>query len=180
GGYLTHVNLDQQDVIGIFVSAPLNIARWWNTFTDAGICRTRNQADFGMEGKTIDMAQTTWQVYHQSTFNLPADFAIELSGFYNAPALWGANFQTKGFGGMDIGASKRFLDGRGSVKMAVTDVFHTMQWAGSQSYGGLEFEGRGGWESRQFKVNVTYRFGSEQFKRGGKRKTGLDDVQGRA
>ena len=81
---------------------------------------------------------------------------------------------------MDIGARKRFLDGRGSVKVSLSDVLYTMQWRGVQEYGGLYMDARGGWESRQFKVNFTYLFGNDQVKTARKRNTGLDDEKNRA
>ena len=179
-GYLTQVNLASQEVLGLYLSVPYEVGDFWSTYTNVGVYHTRNRADFEAAGKVIDLAQTTWSLYHQSTFNLPGDYAIEVSGFFNSPSIWGANFSMAAFGGMDIGASKRFLEGRGCVKVAVCDVLGTMEWEGTQTYGGLYFEGRGGWESRQLKANFSYLFGNDKLKRGKKRKAGLESERSRA
>lgn len=177
--FLTKENLASQEVISLYLSLPTSITKWWSTFTNTGVFRTRNVADYG-EGKEIDLAVVTWSLYHQSTFTLPKDFSFEVSGFFNSPSIWGANFKNRSFGGMDVGVRKRILQGRGNIKMAVSDVLYTMQWRGIQEFGGLYFDARGGWESRLFKVNFSYLFGNDKVKSARKRKTGLDDESGRA
>jgi len=172
-------NLASQDVVSLYFSAPYSLTKWWSTFTNMGVFYTYNQADYG-EGKEIDLGRATYNVYHQSTFKLPKDFSMEVSGFYNSPAIWGANFRTRRFWGVDAGVRKKFLDGRGNIKLAVSDIFFTMQWQGIQEFGGLYFDASGGWESRQFKVNVSYLFGKDTVKSARRRKTGLEDESGRA
>lgn len=171
-------NLSSQDVVGVFVSLPQSVTKWWTTFTNMGLTYTHNFADYG-PGKEIDFGRVTYNVYHQSTFNLPKDFSLEISGFYNSPSIWGANFRTRRFWGVDAGVRKKFLDGRGNIKMAVSDIFYTMQWQGIQEFGGLFFDASGGWESRQFKVSASYLFGKDTVKSARRRKTGLEDESGR-
>lgn len=177
--FITNKNLASQEVISLYFSAPISITKWWSTFSNVGVFRTRNRADYG-EGKEIDLARNTFSIYHQSTFKLPKDFSLELSGFFNSPSIWGANFANRSFGGMDIGARKKVLNGRGNIKMSVSDFLFTMQWRGIQEFGGLYMDARGGWESRQFKVNFSYNFGNDKVKDSRKRKTGLEDESGRA
>jgi len=179
-GYLTHVNLQSQEVTGLYVSLPFSPTHWWETYTNIGVYHTRNQADFGEAGKEIDLSQVTWNLYHQNSFQLPADLALEVSGFYTSPSVWGANFQLHSFGGIDVGVQKRFLNEQASLKLSLNDVLYSMQWQGSQEYGGLSFQGSGGWESRQFKVNFSYLFGSESKERVNRRRSGLEDERGRA
>lgn len=176
--FITNENLSSQEVISFYISAPVQITKWWSTFTNAGVYRTRNRADYGV-GKEIDLARNTFNVYHQSTFQLPKDFSFEVSGFYNSPSLWGANFLNNRFWGMDVGARKKLFDGRGNLKVAVSDIFYTMQWAGRQEFGGLVMVATGGWESRLFKVNFSYLFGNDKVKASRRRKTGLEDESGR-
>ena len=68
------------------------------------------------------------------------------------------------------------------ITMAVnllTDVLYTMQWSGTQTSDELQMTGRGGWESRQFKVNFSYLIGNNQVK-ARKRSTGVEDEKSRA
>lgn len=178
-GYLTHVNLDQQEVFGFQLSAPFGIADWWEAFTNVGITHTRNQSDLGVQEKQIDLTQSSWNIYHQSTFHLPREFSLELAGFYQAPSIWGANFKIDAIGSLDLGIQKRLFDGKGSLKASVNDVFYSMQWSGTQEYGGLSFSGSGGWESRQFKLNFSYAFGKESSKSDSGRTSSLVNEQDR-
>jgi hypothetical protein len=54
-----------------------------------------------------------------------------------------------------------------------------MQWSGAQLSEQLQMYGRGGWESRQFKVNFSYFIGNKQVK-ARNRETGIDEEKGRA
>lgn len=177
--YLTTMNLSTRKVATLSVSYPFSPFKWWSIFTSASVFNVRNQADFGV-GKEIDLGVTSYNVYHQQSFNLPKDFSLQLSGFYNSPNIWGANFRNSKFWGVEAGLSKKFLEGRGNLKLAVSDIFLGMRWSGTQTFGGLYMEGRGGWESRQFRVNFTYLFGNQQAKGGSRRKTGLEDEGNRA
>ena len=176
--FLTTDNLSTRKVATINVSYPFSITKWWSTFTNVSAYHVSQFAEFE-DGKTVDIARTTASVYHQTNFKLPKDFSVQVSGHYTSPGIWGANFRNRRFWGMDVGAQKSFMQGKANLKMTVSDVFFSMQWSGSQSFGGLYMEGRGGWESRQFKVNFTYLFGNNQVKVR-KRKTGLDDEKDRA
>jgi hypothetical protein len=61
------------------------------------------------------------------------------------------------------------------MKASVSDIFKTMQWGGTSDFAGQYIRAGGGWESRLFKLNFTYRFGSMQVKAARQRKTGLED-----
>lgn len=178
--FMTTLNIDYQEVISLYLSLPQTITKWWSTFTNTGVYQTRNVKSSDEVGKDINFSQITYSVYHQSTFSLPKDFSFEVSGFFNSRSIWGANFRNRPFGGVNIGAQKRFLGGRGNIKASLGDVFYTMQWRGVQEYGGLEFDASGGWESRQFRLNLTYLFGNDKLKKTRKRQTGLDDEKNRA
>jgi hypothetical protein len=76
---------------------------------------------------------------------------------------------------MDGGVQKTVLKSKGNVKLSVSDIFQTMRWSGTSNFAGQYLYSSGGWESRQFKVNFTYRFGNTQVKAARQRKTGLED-----
>ena len=175
--YLTKANLATQQVISANVSYPWSPLKWWSTFTNTSVFYLQNKADFG-EGKTIDVGRVTFSLYHQSTFNLPLDFSIQLSGFYTSPSIWGANFLNQKFWSIDGGVQKKFFKGNATLALSVSDIFLSQHWYAVQEFGGLYLSGDGGWESRQFKANFSWNFGNNQVK-SRKRKTGLEDEKGR-
>lgn len=170
-------NLEAREVINLNVSAPVQLKKWWRSYTNLGLNRTRNTGDFnqpGETGKAISISRITFNIYQQHTFQLNKVVALELSGFYNSPSIWGANYLTQRFWGINSGAQFRVWNQRGIFKVSVSDIFQSMRWRGIQDFGGLFFDANGGWESRQLKLNFTYNFGSNEVKRARRRKTGIE------
>ena len=180
--FLRQENLDSRQVINLNMSAPVQLKKWWRTYTNLGLSHTQNNGDFNAEGETgkdVQISRVTFNIYQQHTFQLNKVFALELSGFYNSPSIWGANYLTRRFWAVNTGAQFRMWQQRGVLKLSVSDVFYSMQWRGIQDFGGLFFDASGGWESRQLKLNFTYNFGSNEVKRARRRKTGIEDEKGR-
>ena len=82
-------------------------------------------------------------------------------------------------GSVDLGLQKNILAGKGTIKTSVTDIFNTMRFRGESDYGGSYNRVMAKWESRQFKLNFTYRFGSAQVKAARQRKTAAEDERTR-
>ncbi|MEM7370652.1 MAG: outer membrane beta-barrel protein [Bacteroidota bacterium] len=176
--FITQENLASREVISANVSAPISIKKWWSTYTNLNVNRTRHQGDFNLPGETgkdIDLTQTSFNIFQQHTFSLPGNISLELSGFYNSPSIWGANYRNRQFWGINGGAQVRLLNQKAIVKVSVSDIFYSMQWRGVQEYGALYFDASGGYESRQVKINFTYNFGNDRVKASRKRKSGLQD-----
>ena len=77
--------------------------------------------------------------------------------------------------GIDAGMQKALFKGKANMKVTVSDIFQTMRWGGVSNFAGQYLKAGGGWESRQLKLNFSYRFGSTQVKAARQRKTGLED-----
>ncbi len=176
--YITWLNLDDQYNYSLNVSAPFPLAKWWNTYTSLTGYYTRNKGDFG-EGKVIDVDAKSFNIYMQHTFKLPKDFSFEVSGWYNSPSLWGGNFQMDAMWSMDAGIQKKIFDGRGNLKLSVSDIFKTNQWYGESQFGALYLKVNGGFDSRRLRLNFSYLIGNSQVKSTRRRKTGLEDEQSR-
>ena len=71
--------------------------------------------------------------------------------------------------------AKTIFKGNGNLKASVSDVFHTLKWKGTSTFASQTTIASGNWESRQFKINLSYRFGSNQVKAARNRKLGTED-----
>ena len=176
--YLTQRNLDNQEVYTLNVAYPFSPAKWWSVFATATLSHTKNQADYG-DGKIVDVQRTVFNIYGQNTFKLPKDFSAQISGHYSTPSLWGGTYLTREFWGVDVGVQRKFFKNKLNAKVTFSDVFHTMQWRATSIFGGMFMDVSGGWESQQFRVNLTYLFGNEKVKGARKRDTGLEEEQKR-
>jgi len=172
--FITWLNLAQQNNFSLTFSAPATITKWWNAFFNLSAYRTVNKADYG-DGKTVDLKVNAFNIYGQQTFSLPANMTFEVSGWYASPSIWGATFKMDAMWDLDAGLQKKILSGRGSLKVSVSDIFKTNNWSGTSQFGRLFMAVDGGWDSRRFKVNLTYLFGNEKVKKARRRETGLEE-----
>ncbi|MCB9080772.1 MAG: TonB-dependent receptor [Lewinellaceae bacterium] len=176
--YITWLNLSDQYTYSLNVSAPLPIKEWWSTYTSVTGSHSRNKADYG-EGKTVDLEATAFNIYTQHSFRLPHDWTLELSGWYNSPSLWGGTFEMNAMWNVDFGVQKKIMDGRGNLRLAVSDIFKTTNWWGTSKFGVLDLNVHGGWDSRRVRLSVNYLLGNTQVKGARRRTTGLEDEKSR-
>lgn len=172
-GYITTDNLATQDIVSLNISYPFQY-KWYSVFANVNTFYSKYKSDEGPMGK-IDLDVFSFNLYAQQTFRFGKGWTGELSGFYTAPSIWQGTFKSIGMGGLDGGLSKTVLKNKGTVKIAVSDMFRTMKWKGTSDYGRQYTMANGNWESRQFKINFTYRFGSNEVKAARQRKTGLEE-----
>ena len=177
GMLLTKRNLGYQDHISANIAAPITINKWWSTYTSLTGFYMHNVGDFGNEG-SIDVSVTSYNIYNQQSFKLPADFSFELSGWYSSPSVWAGNFKTNAMWAMDAGIQKRFLDDRAKLKISCSDLFRTIRWSGSSEFGAMAMLGNGGHDSRRVKVSFSYTFGNTNVK-SRNRNTGIEDENSR-
>jgi iron complex outermembrane recepter protein len=103
----------------------------------------------------------------------------EVSGVYNSPTIWQGTFESKSIYFIDAGLQKTIFKGKGTVKAAVSDIFKTLKWKGESNFAGQRTIASGTFESRQFKINLTYRFGSNTVKAAKQRKDAAEEEKKR-
>ncbi len=171
-GFLTWDNLAEQTIISFNASAPIQVNKWWNAFINFSASHIDNQADYG-DGAVVDVQAFTYNIYQQHTFNLPAKFNAEVSGYFSGPGVWGGVFEYESNWGLDIGLQRRFLQDQLNVKISASDLFYQNGWDGFSEFAGLFSTGSGRWDSRRVTLSVSYQFGNQNIK-SRKRKTGLE------
>ena len=177
--FLTKKNLATQDIVSLNVSYPFQY-KWYSLFTNFNGYYSHYIADFGGGDRKVDQDVFAMTAFVQNSAKFCKTWTAELSGWYSSPSLWQGVFKSKAMYGVDGGIQKQLLKGKATLKMSVSDIFNTMKWGGESNFSGVESKANGQWESRQFKVNLTYRFGSNQVKAARQRATGLDDESKRA
>ena len=171
--FITKKNLATQDIASLNISYPFQY-KWYSVFANLNAYYSKYEADFGT-GRKVDLDVVAYNFYSQHTFKLGKGWTGELSGFYSSPSIWQGTFKSDKMWGIDGGLQKTIFKGKGNLKSSVSDIFKTMQWGGTSNFAGQYLRASGGWESRQLKLNFTYRFGSVQVKASRQRKTGLED-----
>lgn len=171
--YITTRNLAEENVLSLDVSDQISITKWWSLYASGSLFHLHYAANFG-EGKLIDASVLAYSFYGQSTFRFPHGVTFELSGWYSSPSIWGGTYKTTSQGSFDAGVQKKLFKDRATLKLSITDIFHTAPWSSINQFGALYIKASGDWESRQLKATFTYRFGNNQVKGARQRQTGSE------
>ena len=172
--FLTKKNLATQDIVSLNISYPFQY-KWYGFFVNVNSYYSIYKADFGGGDRKVNLDVFAMSFYMQNTFNLGKGFKAELSGFYTSPTIWQGTFKSIAMYSIDAGLQKSLFKGKGTVRAAVSDMFRLMKWKGSSNFTGQYSEASGRWESRQFKLNFSYRFGNAQVKAARQRKTSIEE-----
>ncbi len=177
--FLTKKNLATQDIVSLNVSYPFQY-KWYSFFANLNAYYSHYIADFGPGSRKINQGVYAFTYYMQNSFKLGKGWTGELSGFFSSPSLWQGVFKSKAIYGVDGGLQKSLFQGKATAKVSLSDMFRTMKWSGTSNFAGVDNRANGHWESRQIKLNFTYRFGSNQVKSARQRDTGIDEEKKRA
>lgn len=170
--YVQQQNLATQQILSFSLGSPLPIAKWWNGYANVWYNYQLFKGQIG--GKDVHTSIPLFGAYMQHSFTLGHNYTAELSGWFNGPSVWGATWKTKSQGGLDAGVQKMLMQKRASIKLSVTDIFHTNPWTATSDFGGLYIRGGGSWESQTVRLSFTWRFGSNQVKAARQRETGIE------
>ncbi|MBV9989435.1 MAG: TonB-dependent receptor [Chitinophagaceae bacterium] len=171
--FITQKNLATQDIVSLNISYPLQI-KWYTAFMNLNAYYSHYKANFGA-GRIVDLDAYAVNYFMQNSFKLGKGWTGEISGNYSSPTIAQGTFKMHGLWSTDLGLQKVIMKGKGNLKVAVSDVFHTMQPHLTSDFAGQQVNTRFSFESRQLKLNFSYRFGSNTVKAARQRKTGLDD-----
>lgn len=167
-------NLASQDVVSLNISYPFSY-KSLSIFANLASNYSLYQADFGGGNRKIKENVFSYTAYTQTSYKFGKSWTAELTGVYISPSIWEGSFRSKAMGFVDAGLQKTIFKGKGTVKTSVSDIFNTMHFRGNANFAGVVSKVGANWESRQFKLNFTYRFGSAKVKAARQRKTGLDE-----
>ena len=115
-------NLDYMKSLNLFLSYPFQLTKWWkftlNTLTslrDYKVSYSQFPAEKRYVFQNLNFSQQ---------INLPKNFEIELSGWYNMPYFEGPN-TIKGFGVANVGIAKKLKNDKGTLLLTLPDVFRS-------------------------------------------------------
>jgi hypothetical protein len=177
-GYLVNSNIASQDITSLNVSYPFQF-RNYNLFTNVNTYYSKNKADFGAN-RNLNLDVWAVNIYAQNSYRFKKGWSAELSGFYTSPSIWQGTLKTASMWSADAGVQKQIWNGKGTVKASVSDLFRSMKWSATSHFAGQDVAAAGRYESRQFKLNFSYRFGNKNVKSARQYKTGLEEESNRA
>lgn len=176
--FMTQKNLATQDIVSLNISYPFQY-KWYSIFGNLNAYYSHYKADLGVDRK-VDLDVYAFNFFAQQTFRLGKGWTGEMSGFYSSPTIWQGTIESSTIWSIDGGVQKAVFKGKGNIKASVSDIFKTLKWKGTSNFAGQNMIASGNFESRQLKLNFTYRFGNTQVKAARQRKTSQEEENKRA
>ncbi len=177
--YVSKKNLGNEDIASINFSVPVDVTKWWNVNSSIIIYNSRYHANTSTK-QAININITSFNINAENYFRLVHGFTAQLSAYYGSPFVSLGTFKSKAQGFIDIGLQKKIRHDDATIKISCTDILHTLKWQGESKYDGTHIIASSTWETRQLRLNLSYRFGRTQVKQSRLHSTGNEDESQRA
>ncbi|GAA4389365.1 TonB-dependent receptor domain-containing protein [Hymenobacter koreensis] len=169
-------NLDHQNSYSASLNVPLSFVKQLTGY--AGVSVARNEYVYLDENRPARQARTAATFYGQANVQLPHQWKLEASGFYQTAGLDGI-LRYRAFGNLNVGGQKNMLDGRATLRLTVNDVLFTNQQRGRVDFQQNDVRFVSYRESRQARISFSYKLGNQKLKAARKRATSLEEERGR-
>ncbi|RZK83460.1 MAG: hypothetical protein EOO98_17530 [Pedobacter sp.] len=171
-------NLGRQQHLALTITQTLSPYKWWNLTFNGTFFRLHNDIDFG-GGRELDLKQTAARLNLQQTFKLPYKFNAEVMGFYNSRRLVGANQFANPTNQIDLGLQRNLMNDKATIRLIFADIYKGSKANSIQQVDGLYIRNYSYFETRQIRLNFSYRFTSGNSKGPRTRSSALENEQGR-
>lgn len=154
--YLTADNVAKFRNIGIAITAPIPITKWWtsNIFTNI----YNNHYEGVYENKPINLSYTSFMINMTQTFTIKQGFTVEMTGFYRAKGVDQLSINEPMYL-LSFGGQKQVMKGKGTLRLNLRDPFWLQQYKGRTQYDVIDTRVRNRSDNRQVTATFTYRFG---------------------
>jgi hypothetical protein len=167
-------NIGLQNNLNLTVTQQVKLAKWWNmSLTGIGY-RLENKVGTTAYGN-YSRSRFAGTISVQQIFNLPGDITAEVAGVINSKNISGLNTYVKGNSQIDLGLQKNLMNNNATLKLAVSDLLKTNRINTDTQLNNLLLHTTYTGETRQVRLNFTYRFGNNKIKTKDKRESGLQN-----
>lgn len=173
----TDRNLAQVQYYSLNVSAPFTPVKWWNSINSLNLYQGLYTGTYA----NTNLADGNLVMFFNSnnTFNLKNDWTAELNFRYRTNEVYGF-MHLNPMWGLSAGIQKMVFQKRGTIKLALTDIFWTDLPSATIRYRDYVEVFEVFRETRQVNLSFTYRFGSSQVAQARRRSGGAEDEKQRA
>ncbi len=154
--YLTSDNVARFRNIGIAITAPVPVTKWWNSNIFLNVFNNHYEGVY--DNKPLDMSYTSFMINMTQTFTIKQGFTAEVSGFYRAKGVDQLNINEPIYV-VSFGAQKQVMKGKGTVRLNLRDPFWLQRYRGKTQYDVVDSRIMNRWDNRQVTATFTWRFG---------------------
>lgn len=161
--FQTTVNLDNYTRYGGQLFFPLDfIAKPISGY--AGVMGYFHDYSSDYLGGELNNDQFSWTGFAQVNVNLPKDWKLEVTGWYQGKGLDGGILRSNALYGVDAGLQKKFFDDRLNVNLSAEGIIQEF-FTGRIDYQNQQMAIYSYWEAPVVNMRITYSFGNRFLKR---------------
>lgn len=171
-------NIRLQQTMSLSFGFPVRLTPIWQLQGNLMGIWSRGESEF--DNKAVQVQKWYGSANLSTTIKLLRAFTAELTGNYQLPSLLGLQ-QRRAQGFVNVGVQKKLNEGKGSLKLTITDLFWTNR---TRTTSGVEaLNTSGGWmvinEPRVVRLTYSRSFGSNTVKAATKRSTASEEERKR-
>ncbi len=157
----TNFNIGSENRYYLNVGLGMPVTKWWDSYTN--LSPFYKQFNGVIPEGRLD--NTAWGMnwYSSQNFELPKKWKVQLSSWGNI-ATQDAMSSTAWLGSVNAGASKSVFNDKLNLRLSVTDIFNTQRWRQEVNFGNVNYNYLRKWESRNIRLQLTWKFGKTSFK----------------
>lgn len=158
----TYANLRTQHNYSANISAPVDVAKWWNIYTN--VTAYLNVFDSKLDQGLLYKKQWSYTAYLSNTFTVSKSTTAQLTLYYMSPFVRGIN-NFESLYNVSAGVRKTFWNRRLSVSAKVTDLFLRQREKGRVDFLNQYIVFSQFHDSRRCAISLSYNFnGGTKFK----------------
>lgn len=171
------VNLKSSDNIGLTISAPVRITKWWNMLNNANVYYQHFNGQLG--GTNLNNGKPAADIRTNNTFTFKKGWTAELNANLNTGGQYGFMVLDPQWG-LSAGVQKLVLKNKGTIRFNITDIFWTNLPKAVITYDNYIEKWHAYRETRVATISFAYRFGNSKVQAARRRTTGSEEERQRA
>ncbi|MBD2701837.1 TonB-dependent receptor [Spirosoma sp. BT702] len=175
--YVIAENQGHLDNIGLNLSFPVTVTKWWRMQNNINGYYQNYQTFYS--GTPYEVKLVAYNLYTSQNFTFSKTVSAEVSGWFNSASQYGF-YRAQPMGAFNVGVQKKLMDGKGNLKLNVSDPFWLNKFNGRAVVQDIDFRVMSRWESRRIMLTFTYRFGNQNVKAARQRNSATSAEQSRA
>ncbi|AHM59676.1 TonB-dependent receptor plug [Flammeovirgaceae bacterium 311] len=171
-------NLNFKKTLALTLAVPVAPFKFWEIQNNLMLFHQNLSASYRQ--KEVRSEMFSYRINTTHNIRLPKHFSLEVSGFYQSPALYGiAKFNA--YGAVNAGVQKKLANNNGTLSLSIRDIFWTYTWGGSMDMPEENLMGNFNYyyEPRDVRLSYTLNIGNRELKYARKRKVGSDEERSR-
>jgi hypothetical protein len=166
-------NLASQKLWAMNISYPLQ-HKSYSMYANINLAHTAYLGDFGF-GRHIDQKAFGMNIYLQNSLKFAKTWTAELTGFYYSPSVHEGTMRVQSLWAIDAGVQTKLKEDRVTLKLAVSDVFNTLQFKSHSFFAGQLVNYNTKNETRLVKLSMSFRLGNNDVKGARQRRSGAEE-----